>query len=147
LSSVLIAILFFGSNARADELYGKIRGTVTDPSGLVVPGAKVTVTNTATGISRSMTSFASGGFEFANLLAPGVYDVGVEKEGFRKFESTNIHLDVNQVYVVTAPLEVGSLNQIVTVEATPTQVEKTSMELGVTISGNQIVDMPLNGRN
>jgi hypothetical protein len=54
----LLALLLSGSVARADELYGKIRGAVTDQSGAVVPGATVTVTNTATGVSRSMKSLA-----------------------------------------------------------------------------------------
>ena len=80
----LIALLLCGSVARADELYGKIRGTVDDPSGAVIPGARVTVTNTATGVSRSMTTPSSGDFEFVNLLAPAIYDVVIEKDGFRQ---------------------------------------------------------------
>jgi len=147
LSSVLIAILFFGSNAKADELYGRIRGTVTDASGAVVPGAKVTVTNTTTGISRSMTTSSTGNFEFVNLIAPAVYDVDIEKEGFRKSENTDIHLNVNQVYVANTALEVGSSTQTVTVEANAAQINTTQMELGTSVTGNTIVDMPLNGRN
>jgi len=56
LSSSIFLTLLSGSSAQADELYGRIRGTVTDPSGAVVPGARVTVTNTATGVVKSMNS-------------------------------------------------------------------------------------------
>jgi hypothetical protein len=143
----LLAILLSSSVARADELYGRIRGTVTDQSGAVIPGAKVTVTNTATGISKSMTSSPNGDFEFVNLLAPGLYNLAIEKEGFQKSEQTNVHLDVNQVYVANATLEVGSSTQKVTVEANVAQINTTQMQLGTTITGNTIEDMPLNGRN
>jgi len=147
LGCALLVIFLSSSVARADELYGRIRGTVTDPSGGVVPGAKVTVTNMATGISRSMNSSSGGDFEFVSLLAPSVYDLEVEKSGFRKSEQTGIHLDVNQIYVANVTLEVGSPTQVVTVEANAVQVETTSMQLGTTVTANQMVDLPLNGRN
>jgi hypothetical protein len=143
----LLALLLFGGIARADELYGKIRGTVTDPSGAVVPGAKVTVTNTGTGVAKRMDTLANGYFEFLNLIAPGVYRVAVEKEGFRKFEQAGINLDVNQVYVADVRLEVGSTSQVVTVEANAAQINTTQMQLGTTVTGSSIVDLPLAGRD
>ena len=127
----------------ADELYGRIRGTVTDQTGAVVPGATVTVTNQTTGISKSLTSSASGDFEFVNLIAPSLYSVDVSKEGFRKFNATNIDLHVNQVYVVSAALEVGSTAQTVTVEDNAAQINTTQMQLGTAITGTTIQDMPL----
>jgi hypothetical protein len=143
----LLALLLSCSIARADELYGKIRGTVTDPTGAVVPNASITVTNVGTGVSKTTTSSATGYYEVPQLLVPGTYKVTVEASGFKKYEAAGIPLHVNEVYVADVSLEVGPLTQRVTVEAAPVQVEKTSMELGVTISGNEIVDMPLNGRN
>ena len=139
--------LFAVSQARADNLYGTIRGTVSDQSGAVVPGATVKVTNQITGISRTALSQSHGDFEFLNLLAPGTYTVTIEKQGFRKFATQDIPLDVNQVYVANATLEVGASTQLVTVEATTAQINTTSMQLGTTISGNMIQDMPLDGRN
>jgi len=147
LCSGFLAILLSGSVAKGDELYGRIRGTVTDQSGGVVPGAKVTVTNESTGISRSMTSSSSGDFQFVNLLAPGVYVVEAEKEGFRKYQATSIHLDINQVYVANVILEVGSSAQTVTVEANVAQINTTQMQLGTAVTATTIEDMPLNGRN
>jgi hypothetical protein len=135
------------SQVRADELYGRIRGTVTDASGAVVPGATVTVTNQDTGISRTVLSQSDGGFEVVNLLAPGTYRIIIEKQGFRKSDRENVHLDVNQIYLANATLEVGPSTQEVTVEAQVSQINTTSMQLGTTIGGNTIEDIPLNGRN
>src|SRR5487761_786881 len=148
---LLMSMLCFGlaiaKQARADQLYGTIRGTVTDQSGAVIPGATVTATDVSTGVSRQITSSAGGSFEFLNLLAPAAYNVSVEKAGFHKFVSSNIRLNVNQTYVVAAALQVGSATQQITVQAAPMQVETTSMAPDTTISGRTIVDLPLNGRN
>ena len=135
------------SPARADNLYGTIRGTAIDQTGAVIPGVTVTVTNQDTGISRTAVSQADGSFEFVNLLAPATYTVTVTKEGFRKSVSENVHLDVNQAFVANATLEVGATTQEVTVQAQTAQINTTSMQLGTTITGNTIEDLPLNGRN
>ncbi|MGH9770663.1 MAG: carboxypeptidase-like regulatory domain-containing protein, partial [Candidatus Acidiferrales bacterium] len=148
---LLVWVLCIGlaavSPGRADQLYGSIRGTVTDQTGAVIPGAKITATDVNTGISRQITSSSDGSFEFLNMLAPATYNVSVEKSGFRKFISSDIQLNVNQTYLVKAALEVGATTQQVTVQAAPAQVNTTSMQLGTTITGRTIVDLPLNGRN
>lgn len=132
---------------QTDQLYGSIRGVVTDASGGIVPGAKVTATNVETGVSRHLNSRSEGGFEFLNLLAPAVYNVSVEKSGFRRYVSRSIQLNVNQAYVVNVRLEVGSTTQVVTVAAAAAQIDTTSMQRGTTIRGKMIVDLPLNGRD
>jgi len=147
LSTALLAILLSGSIARADELYGRIRGTVTDPSGAVVPGARVTVTNVATGVAKSMESLPNGEFEFVNLLAPATYELEAEKAGFQKHHASNITLELNQIYVANVTLAVGSTTQTVTVEENAAQINTTQMQLGATVTGKQIVDLPLNGRD
>ncbi|MGH9452890.1 MAG: carboxypeptidase regulatory-like domain-containing protein [Terriglobia bacterium] len=147
LFGVMLVLMFTAGGARADNLYGDIRGTVTDASGAVIPGARVTVTNVGTAVSRQVTSQNDGGFEISNLLAPAIYTIIIEKQGFDRFVSTNVHLDVNQVYVANAALKVGTTTQEVTVEANPAQINTTSMQLGTTITGSSIVDLPLNGRN
>ncbi|MGH9400618.1 MAG: carboxypeptidase regulatory-like domain-containing protein [Terriglobia bacterium] len=133
--------------SRADNLYGTIRGLVKDQSGAVIPGATVKVTNTGTGISREVTSLGDGSFEVLNLLVPATYNVTVEKNGFKKYTGAGIHLNVNQVYVVNAALQVGAATQQVTVQANAAQIDTTSMQLGASITGSQIVNLPLNGRN
>ena len=121
---------------KADDVYGRIRGTVTDPSGAVIAGAEVTATNVDTGTSKSVRSRSDGSFEFLQLAAPATYEVTVAQTGFSTFEAQNIHLELNQIYVLNLTLQVGTVNQRMTVEAAAAQVETTSMELGATLKGN-----------
>jgi hypothetical protein len=139
--------LFAISQVRADDIYGRIRGTVTDPTGSVIPGAPVTATNVATGVARSVKTGSAGNYEFANLAAPAVYTITVEQTGFKRFHASGIQLALNQIYVLDVRLELGTATQLVTVEAEPSQVETTSMELGARITGSAVVDLPLNGRD
>lgn len=132
--------------ASADNLYGSIRGTVTDSTGAVVSGAKVTATNTATGISFNTTSSKDGIFDFLQL-GVGDYTVRAEQTGFKKFQASGIHLDLNEIYNLPVTLAVGAVSEEIIVEANPVQVQQTDMQLGSTIEGQQIVDIPLNGRN
>lgn len=132
--------------AHADNLYASIRGTATDPSGALVSGVKMTATNIATGISYTTTTDQSGAFSFLQLPI-GNYTVKGEMTGFKTFQTTGIHLDLNQVYGLNAKMELGTVSEEVIVEANPVQVESASMQLGTTVTGGQIVDLPLNGRN
>ncbi len=150
-SVVFLALgLVFGlawtTPASADNLYASIRGTVTDPAGAVVPDAKLTATNVATGIKYTVTSGKDGLFTFVQLPI-GDYDVRVEKAGFKAFAEGRIHLDLNQIFNLQVKMELGVVSDTITVEANPTQVETTDMQLEHTVTGNQIVDIPLNGRN
>src|SRR5208337_2517875 len=97
------------SQVRADELYGRIRGTITDPSGAVIAGAQVTATNSGTGISKQVTSGADGSYEFLQLQAPATYSISVRQSGFKQFEAQNIHLELNQVFALPVKLELGAL--------------------------------------
>lgn len=143
---ILLYSLFAGS-AFADEVYGRIRGVVTDPSGAVVAGATITATNVATGIKKEVKSATDGTYEFLQLAAPSIYSVAAKMTGFKNFEASNLSLGLTQVYVLNIQLEVGSVTQTVTVEAAPAQVETTSMQLGKNLTASAIVDLPLNGRN
>lgn len=143
---ILAVSLLNITTAQADELYASIRGTVTDQSGAAIPAAVVTATSIQTNISKQVTSGADGTFSFLQL-AIGDYNVRAEKPGFKAFVATKIHLDVNQVYSLPVQLGLGELTEAVTVEANPTQVESTTPQLGVVIDANQIVNMPLIGRD
>jgi hypothetical protein len=148
--AVLLTLLAFGlfwtTPAHADNLYASIRGTVVDPSGAVVAGANLTATNLATGISYRTTSSTDGLFSFLQLPI-GDYSVTSEKTGFKSFTAAHIHVDLDQIFSLRVSMELGTTSETITVEANPAQVETTSMELGTTVSGQQIVDLPLNGRN
>ncbi len=132
--------------ASADNLYASIRGTVTDQTGAVIAGVKLTATNTATGISFSDTSNKDGNFSFLQLPV-GDYKIKAEQSGFKAYQASGIHLDLDQVYNLNVKLAIGAVSEQIVVEANPVQVEQTDMQLGTTISGQTIVDMPLNGRN
>lgn len=142
-----VLCLFWVRSAKADELYGKIRGIVYDSSGAVVAGVNLTVTNADRGISRQVTSSGDGSYEFLQLSAPATYTLTAKQSGFRFFSARDIHLSLNQIYVLNVTLEVGAVTQEVTVEAAPSQVERTSMQLGRVLYSRQIEDLPLNGRN
>ena len=148
---VLLLAIVFGLLAitpvKADEVYGRISGTVTDPSGAIVPGATVKETDVGTGISKEATTGSDGSFQFIQLTAPGEYSVSATAGGFKKYEASGIHLNVGQIYVLTIPLEVGSVTQQVVVEASVVQVEQTSMELGTNLTSRDITELPLLGRN
>ena len=146
LSLGLVMSLVWTTPANADNLYASIRGMVVDPSGAVVPDAKLTATNIATGISYKATSGKDGLFAFLQLPI-GDYSVRVEKSGFKGFSEGHIHLDLDQIFDLRVPMEVGTVSDTITVEANSAQVETTSMQLGTTVTGGQIVALPLNGRD
>jgi Carboxypeptidase regulatory-like domain len=146
LSSLAVLLILPPRTALAD-VGARIQGTVIDPTGAVVPSVNITMTNVATGVSRKLVSSSDGTFVALNLPAPGVYNVIAEKSGFKKFTALQIPLSLNQTYVLRISLEVGAVTQEITVKAEPAQVQTTSMQLGATITGNAIVDIPLNGRN
>src|SRR5207302_5132843 len=129
-----------------DNLYASIRGTVVDSSGAVLPDAKLTATNVATGLTYSATSSKDGLFAFLQLPI-GDYKIVIEKPSFKIVTQSHIHLDLDQIFNLKVTMDVGTMSETITVEANPSQVETTSMQLGVTVTGNQIVDLPLNGRN
>jgi hypothetical protein len=146
LLAVAFGMLAVGQ-ARADELYGKISGTITDPSGAVVAGAQVTATNVGTGVAKTVVSGPDGNYEFLQLIAPGIYKVSARQSGFKLVEIQNIHLELNQPFALNIRLELGAVAQLVSVEAVAAQINTTSMELGNTITSTTIQDMPLVGRN
>jgi Carboxypeptidase regulatory-like domain len=146
LLALVCGMVIWTPSAHADNLYASIRGTVADQSGAVVPDAKLTATNIATGLSYSTTSSKDGLFAFLQLPI-GDYSVKVERSGFKTFTEGHIHLDLDQIFNLTAAMQVGVVSDTITVEANSAQVETTSMQLGTTVTGNQIVELPLNGRN
>src|SRR6202521_4126229 len=145
--SILLAFTFVCTiPANADNLYASIRGTVTDPTGAVVSGAKLTATNAGTGILYTTTSNSSGAFTFLQLPI-GDYTLKAEQTGFKAYQASGIQLDLDQVYNLPVKLTLGAATEQIVVEANPVQVERTDMQLGTVVTGQQIVDLPLNGRN
>ena len=134
------------SLANAQIAGGSITGTVTDPSGAVISGAAVTITNRATGITVNLTSTSSGIVNKPNL-DPGTYDVSVTAKGFSTIK-TEALVDVGHDTVLELKLPVGSGDQqtVTVTDSTPT-VDLGSTQLNQTVDGKTLRELPLNGRD
>src|SRR5579864_1334733 len=126
---------------------GSIGGVVSDPSGAVVEGAKVTATNRATNAARSTTTSASGVYSIPNL-APGKYSVVVEREGFKSVKFDDFDLTVAQALVLNAHLTLGALQETVEVNgSTAAPIETETSQLSNLIDSRTMTDLPLLTRN
>ncbi len=124
----------------------QINGTVRDATGLPIPGATIKATQTATGLVRTTTSGADGGYVLSNLPI-GPYVLEVSKEGFAKYAETGIVLEVNTNPTMDIALRVGAVSEQVTVEAGAAQVETRTTSIGQVVDNQRIMEMPLNGRD
>ncbi len=124
----------------------RITGTVTDQSGAVLPGAKVTARNEATGVTFTATTNAAGNFSFESVLI-GTYEIKVEAGGFRTFSSTANILTVGSPLVVDVSMQVGAATEIISVEGSYEKLTTTNAALGDVVERKTITELPLNGRN
>ncbi|MBV9226287.1 MAG: TonB-dependent receptor, partial [Acidobacteriaceae bacterium] len=146
-SAVLVVFLLFQSGVSlAQQASAGINGTVTDPSGAVIEGVEVSLTNTATGITRTATSNSTGNYVFVDVL-PGAYTMKVVKQGFETVAQPQFTLYVNQTATFDFHLPVGSTQQSVTVEAAAVAIQASTAELGTVINEQAVNELPLNGRN
>jgi hypothetical protein len=128
---------------------GSITGIVQDSQSAVVPNARVTLTNEEQGVAsaRTIVTGPEGSYLFSPVL-PGQYTVVVEAAGFKKYTQAHITLNVNdRLGLPTISLEVGSTGETVNVEANAIQLETVSAERAGVVSGRQMVDIAVNGRN
>src|SRR5215813_3715831 len=135
----------------ADVAYAQdnalLTGTVRDPQGEVVVGAAVAITKTATGIVREVKTNSAGEY-LAAALPPGQYDITVNASGFRRYQAQNLTLRVAQNARIDVTLQVGSVASQVTVNGTGlAQVNTESSEMSGTITGKELTQLQLNGRN
>jgi hypothetical protein len=129
------------------DVYGVILGTVKDPSGALVPGAKVVLQNKHTGLVREATTDATGNYEFLAVPVGEDYEVAVEAGGFQRSAQSGIKLLVDQRFRADFQLAVGAVTQEVSVSANLAQVETVSTQLGDVIQDKKMEDLPLNGRS
>jgi hypothetical protein len=146
ISLAVLLTCVFAATAFGQTTTGTISGTITDPSGAVVAGATITVTNPATGAERSVTSNEQGAFDVP-ALQPGKYTITVDAKGFKKAVSRDIIVTVTQTASVTIPLEIGSASETVTVSASQEVINTSSPSVTNIINTRQVVDLPLAGRN
>ncbi|MFQ5737666.1 MAG: carboxypeptidase regulatory-like domain-containing protein [Acidobacteriota bacterium] len=141
----LFVLLLGGTGLLAQD--SSLSGTVTDPQGAVVPGAEVTITNSATGAQRTVLTGDAGRYLIPQV-APGTYEVRAELPGFKTAVVTGVALQVDIRSKLDLQLDLGDISEIVTVTSESTAVLNTlDATLGNAFNEKQIVDLPLNSRN
>jgi hypothetical protein len=148
-SSTLILLsiaTLLASLCQAQSVRGTILGTVTDASGAVVHGAKVTATQTATGLTRTEITSDSGEYAIPQLPV-GPYTIAVEQAGFKKTDRTGIELRVDDKLRIDVVLSVGQVSDTVEVAATTPVVNTDSSTVGNVVDNKTVTELPLNGRN
>ncbi|HEY6253062.1 MAG TPA: carboxypeptidase regulatory-like domain-containing protein [Candidatus Angelobacter sp.] len=142
-----MAVLVFLSSLALAQDTASLTGTVRDKSGAIVPNASVTVSNPATNVVREVKSNGEGEY-LAGGLPPGTYNLTVSAPGFQKFDAKGVVLRVAQKSRVDVNLSVGSVNTEVVVQGEGlTNVQTESNEEGAVITGKEITQLELNGRN
>ncbi len=141
-----VVMVAFGFKVQAQEVTGKIRGTVTDPTGAVVQAATVTAKQTETGLTRTVTTSGDGTYLLLELPV-GHYRLEAAAKGFEKYAQDGITLNVNQAVDVRVRLKVGAETQVFQIIDDAQLIENTVTSLGKVVEEREIVDLPLDGRH
>jgi hypothetical protein len=145
-TSVLGLCLICSSLMSAQGTGGRILGRVTDPSGAVLAGVNVTLTNEATGVSNVATTNTNGDYGFPQVPV-GTYRMDFDLTGFKKNLQRGINVDLNQVVTVNSVLQVGATKETVEVTSEAPLVDTTSTQLGAVMNSQQVSNLPLNTRD
>lgn len=143
---LLAAALLAAGGLPGQSFTGRIVGTVTDPSGSVVSGAEVRISNPATGLAAAVRTNEDGNFTAAELPR-GDYQIEVSHPGFKQFVRRGIQLSVGQQARVDVRLDVGSVSESVEVTADASLLETVDSVLGKVVDNRRITELPLNTRN
>jgi hypothetical protein len=130
----------------AQTFTGDILGTVSDQQGGIIPGVEVTLRNVDTNATQTVVSSDDGRYIFVRL-DPGTYEVSAELAGFKKFTALDLSLRVGTRLTLNIVLEVGEITTLVEVSATEEIIQTEDVTLGQVLNEDQIVELPLNGRN
>ena len=144
--NIRIVLLALCAGVSAWSQTASVTGRVTDPSGAVIPGARIEVTSTDTGIVTAAETNAEGYYNVPSLL-PGNYDVGATQEGFVTQRQQGLRLLVQQIARLDFQLELGSVTEVVEVNAQAVLLDSESSTVGQVIGTRQISELPLLGRN
>lgn len=140
---LLVAISAYG---QADVATATLTGTVTDPSGAVVPGAKITISQPDRGFQKTVVSDNAGAYQIP-LLPPGVYQLETEAQGFSKTVATRLELTIGQTLVYNISLRVGAVNSVVEVTADAPLIQLEQTQQADTINPAQVENLPNIDRN
>src|SRR5262245_2290560 len=146
LSLSILLLMLLGLRVVAQTDRAAISGTVTDPSGAVVPDARIEVVSATTGLHRETTTAITGTYEIPGLPI-GTYKLTIKKEGFKPFVLQQVDLSLGETRTVDAHLAVGTEADLVDVIASVENLNRTSAEVGGVIESQQISDIPVSGRN
>ena len=138
--------LFFSTLLSAQGTGGRILGRISDPTGAVLSGVKVTATNDATSVAQDTVSNDSGDFVFPNVPV-GTYSLTFDLKGFKKAVRHSIALDVNQVITLNMTMQLGGNEEVVDVTAEAPLVDTSSTQLGAVVNNRSVNELPLNARD
>jgi outer membrane receptor protein involved in Fe transport len=141
--AALLAAPLAAPPVSAQALYGAIVGTVTDQSGAPVPGATVTATNTGTGLKLDATTDKDGNYAFRNLVL-GTYELTASLQGFRELRQTGVRVEAGNPVRFDLKLEVGAVQEAVTVTAESTLLQTEKADLHTELSSKEVTSLPLN---
>lgn len=141
----IVLAIAFALSVLAQDTTGTIAGTVTDPSGATVSGAEVRIQNTQTGFSRTVTSGEAGEYRVP-FVPPGVYDVTVQRTGFKSQVQHEVRIEILQTRTVSFALELGATSDTVVVQSTAPLLEAETSQAGTVIKNEQVNNLPLNVR-
>ena len=142
----LMLAMFSAASLMAQGATGSISGHVADPTGAVVPGATITLTNPATNTTRSTVSTGSGDYTFASVPI-GTYVLKAEHAGFKTASSQQVTLQVAQSMTQNFTLQVGGVEQTVTVTSSGDLLQTQDTSLGTVVPQQTLAQMPVNSRN
>lgn len=145
LSIALVLGTVMAAHAQSAISTGSISGEVTDASGAVIAGAAITASNVATGASRKAQTNASGFYSFPSLPV-GAYTVTVARSGFKTTQVEDVVVQIGQSVAVNATLELGQVNETITVTGSTPLLETTETSVNTVVDENLIQNLPLSGR-
>src|SRR5581483_10152260 len=128
------------------QTFGEITGHISDATGAAVPAAVVTLTQVSTNAVRSTASTQSGDYSLPSV-PPGTYNDKVEHQGFKLAFSNNVEVQVQQTVRLDFTLQVGAVSESIEVSASATQLQQENATVGTVIENQEILQLPLNGRN
>src|SRR5881227_1363199 len=141
-----LAFLLYTSTASGQAVYGSIIGTVTDPQGNAVVGAKVTVSSLAKGTAEETTTNESGNYTVTHLI-PDAYRIKIEAQGFKAYDVASVQISADTSVHVDAQLQVGAVTQSIEVTGEVPQLKTDRADVAITFNEKYVEDLPILNRN
>ena len=144
--AVIVLVAVLPVPAPSQSTSGRIVGRVSDPSGALIAGVTITLSDQSTGLTRTTKTNDTGDYTFVEVK-PSTYTIAFEQTGFKKNEQKDIIINVNQVLTLNSTLQIGQTQETVEVTSEAPQVDTTSTQLGAVINDRSVNELPLNTRD